>query len=34
MIYSLLGFTGPVQFVTETRGDLFSFLMGGSGCSP
>jgi lysyl-tRNA synthetase, class II len=31
VIYGLLGFGGPVNFTSETRGDLFSFLMGGLG---
>ncbi len=31
MIYGLLGFAGPVNFTSETRGDVFSFLMGGLG---
>jgi lysyl-tRNA synthetase, class II len=31
VIYTLLGFNGPVHFTTETRGDVFGFLMGGLG---
>jgi lysyl-tRNA synthetase class 2 len=31
VIYNLVGFSGPVHFTTETRGDVFSFLMGGLG---
>jgi lysyl-tRNA synthetase, class II len=31
VIYGLLGFSGPVNFTSETRGDVFSFLMGGLG---
>jgi lysyl-tRNA synthetase, class II len=31
VIYGLLGFGGPVNFTSETRGDVFSFLMGGLG---
>ena len=31
VIYGLLGFGGPVNFTSETRGDIFSFLMGGLG---
>ena len=31
VIYGLLGFTGPVNFTSETRGDVFAFLMGGLG---
>ena len=31
VIASTLGFSGPVQFSSETRGDLFAFLMGGLG---
>ena len=31
VIYNMLGFTGPVQFTSETRGDLFAFLTGGLG---
>ena len=30
-IYNLLGFNGPVHFVTETRADLFGVVMGGLG---
>jgi lysyl-tRNA synthetase class 2 len=30
-VYDLVGFSGPVRFTTETRGDLFAFLMGGLG---
>jgi len=31
VIYGLLGFGGPVQLRSETRGDVFAFLMGGLG---
>jgi lysyl-tRNA synthetase class 2 len=31
VIYGLLGFGGPVQFTSETRADVFAFLMGGLG---
>ena len=31
VISNTLGFSGPVQFTSETRGDLFAFLMGGLG---
>jgi lysyl-tRNA synthetase, class II len=31
VIYNLVGFSGPVHFTTETRGDVFAFLMGGLG---
>jgi lysyl-tRNA synthetase, class II len=31
VIYNLVGFNGPVHFVTETRADLFGFVMGGLG---
>jgi lysyl-tRNA synthetase class 2 len=31
VVYSILGFSGPVHFTGETRGDVFSFLMGGLG---
>jgi lysyl-tRNA synthetase class 2 len=31
VIYNLVGFSGPVHFTTETRGDIFAFLMGGLG---
>jgi lysyl-tRNA synthetase, class II len=31
VIYGLVGFGGPVNFTSETRGDVFSFLMGGLG---
>ena len=31
VIYGLLGFSGPVDFTSETRGDVFAFLMGGLG---
>jgi lysyl-tRNA synthetase class 2 len=31
VIYGLLGFNGPVIFVTETRGDFFGVLTGGLG---
>jgi len=31
VIYGLLGFGGPVEFTSETRGDVFAFLMGGLG---
>jgi len=31
VIYGLLGFGGPVEFRSETRGDVFAFLMGGLG---
>jgi lysyl-tRNA synthetase, class II len=31
VIYNLVGFSGPVQFTTETRIDVFSFLTGGLG---
>jgi len=31
VVYGLLGFGGPVNFTSETRGDVFSFLMGGLG---
>ena len=31
MIYGLVGVSGPVQFTSETRGDLFAFLTGGLG---
>jgi lysyl-tRNA synthetase, class II len=31
VIYNILGFTGPVHFTSETRGDLFAFLTGGLG---
>ena len=34
VIYNLIGFNGPVHFTSETRGDVFAFLMGDSGCSP
>jgi lysyl-tRNA synthetase class 2 len=30
-IYNLVGFSGPVQFTSETRLDVFIFLMGGLG---
>jgi lysyl-tRNA synthetase, class II len=30
-VYSTLGFNGPVHFISETRGDVFSFLTGGLG---
>jgi lysyl-tRNA synthetase, class II len=30
-VYSILGFNGPVHFVSETRSDVFSFLTGGLG---
>jgi lysyl-tRNA synthetase class 2 len=30
-IYNLVGFNGPVHFVTETRADLFGVVMGGLG---
>ncbi len=30
-IYNVLGFNGPVHFTTETRGDVFGFVMGGLG---
>jgi lysyl-tRNA synthetase class 2 len=29
--YGLVGVSGPVDFTSETRGDLFTFLMGGLG---
>jgi lysyl-tRNA synthetase class 2 len=31
VIYNLVGFSGPVRFTTETRNDVFGFLMGGLG---
>ncbi len=31
VIYSIVGFTGPVRFTSETRTDVFMFLMGGLG---
>jgi lysyl-tRNA synthetase class 2 len=31
VIYGIFGFNGPVHFTSETRGDVFSFLMGGLG---
>jgi lysyl-tRNA synthetase, class II len=31
VVYSLFGFGGPVHFTGETRGDVYSFLMGGLG---
>jgi lysyl-tRNA synthetase, class II len=31
VIASLVGFSGPVQFTTETRADVFAFLAGGLG---
>jgi lysyl-tRNA synthetase, class II len=31
VIYGLLGFNGPVNFVTQTRGDFFGVLTGGLG---
>jgi len=31
VIYGLVGFNGPVSFVTETRGDFFGVLTGGLG---
>jgi lysyl-tRNA synthetase, class II len=31
VVYSILGFSGPVHFTSETRGDLFATLMGGLG---
>ena len=31
VIYNLVGFSGPVHFTTETRTDVFAFLMGGLG---
>ncbi len=31
VIYNLVGFSGPVHFTSETRGDVFNFLMGGLG---
>jgi lysyl-tRNA synthetase, class II len=31
VVYSIVGFSGPVHFTGETRGDVFSFLMGGLG---
>ena len=31
VVWNILGFGGPVQFTSETRGDLFNFLMGGLG---
>jgi lysyl-tRNA synthetase class 2 len=31
VVSNILGFAGPVQFTSETRGDLFNFLMGGLG---
>jgi len=31
VIYGLVGVGGPVQFTSETRGDVFAFLMGGLG---
>jgi lysyl-tRNA synthetase, class II len=31
VVYSTLGFNGPVHFISETRGDVFSFLTGGLG---
>src|SRR5580658_8063711 len=30
-IYNLIGFNGPVHFVTETRADLYGVVMGGLG---
>jgi len=30
-VYNLIGFNGPVHFNTETRADLFGFVMGGLG---
>ena len=30
-VYSIFGFNGPVHFTSETRGDIFSTLMGGLG---
>ena len=31
VVYGLVGVSGPVQFVPESRGDLFSFMMGALG---
>ncbi len=31
VIYNLVGFSGPVHFTSETRGDVFAFLMAGLG---
>jgi lysyl-tRNA synthetase, class II len=31
VLYNLIGFNGPVHFTTETRADLFGFVMGGLG---
>jgi lysyl-tRNA synthetase class 2 len=31
VIYNLVGFSGPVHFTSETRGDAFAFLMAGLG---
>src|SRR5260221_3089865 len=31
VIYNLAGFSGPVHFTSETRGDVFAFLMAGLG---
>jgi lysyl-tRNA synthetase, class II len=31
VIFNIVGFTGPVHFTSETRGDVFSFMMGGLG---
>jgi lysyl-tRNA synthetase, class II len=31
VVYGLIGFNGPVRFITETRGDFFGVLTGGLG---
>jgi lysyl-tRNA synthetase, class II len=31
VVYSTVGFNGPVHFISETRGDVFSFLTGALG---
>jgi lysyl-tRNA synthetase, class II len=31
VVYNIVGFSGPVQFKSETRADVFVFLMGGLG---
>ena len=31
VIYNMVGFSGPVHFTSETRGDVFSAMMGGLG---
>jgi lysyl-tRNA synthetase class 2 len=31
VVYNIVGFSGPVRFTSETRADIFIFLMGGLG---